>query len=99
MIGFPTITNTDNNNAVLIIFQESAVANWLPKNTKNNTTKKSLSGFIRPPNSKVYLLEARDIPAINAPISIENPAKSNTVARINAQAIPNRNNASWFLAR
>jgi hypothetical protein len=57
-------------------------------------TKKSLRGFIFPPNSKLYLLEAKDIPAIKAPISKENPNLSNITAIIRAQAIPNKNKVS-----
>jgi hypothetical protein len=40
---------------------------------RNKTIKKSLNGFIFPLKSKEYLLEASDIPATNAPISIEKP--------------------------
>ena len=75
--GFPITMKAEKISAFKIRSELISVDSWLPKKTKNRTTKKSLRGFILPFISKANLLEARDIPAISAPISMEKPIKSN----------------------
>ena len=53
--------------------------NVMPKETKNITEKKSLSGFILPMISILYGKLANEIPATKAPITIENPKKLNII--------------------
>src|SRR3989344_4626484 len=73
IIGLPIRINTEKIAACFIISGFGIVVSWLPKKTKKKTIKKYLSGFILLLNSLVYFVDARDIPAINAPISRENP--------------------------
>ena len=47
--------------------------NSIPNETKNNVTKKSLKGLILPTIPRLYGRLPRVIPAINAPIAMENP--------------------------
>ena len=72
---------------------------WEPSIMKNKIIKKSRSGRILAAISKLYGNNARQTPAIKAPISIEKPTDAKTDASPIPHASENRNRNSWDFAK
>jgi hypothetical protein len=72
--------------------------NSIPNETKNNVIKKSLNGLILPTIPELYGRFPRVIPAINAPIAIENPTEVIINEKKKKTARDTRSNTSLDLA-
>lgn len=96
--GFPINTNSEKIIIGIIYIDTSENCNCEPRNTKNNTIKKSLSGFILLLISNLYGNDAKVNHARSAPISKENPTASSPAANSRHHAIENINKNSDDLA-
>ncbi len=84
--------------AGMIVPPRSSKTNVSPSDTKNNTTKKSRSGFNRVLISTAYGNDDKETPAKSAPTSGENPARLNRLAIPKPQATAKINKSSWLFA-
>lgn len=96
--GLPIRTKAENIMIGIIYNDTSENCNCEPRNTKNSTIKKSLSGFILLLISNLYGRVANVNHANNAPISNENPTASNPAANSKHRPIENRRRNSCDLA-
>ncbi len=94
MIGLNIIANNEITIKGINILEKLVNVICIPNKTKNKVAKKSLKGLTCPCISKLQGNDAKPNPAINAPITIENPIKcANNEKKKNA-AIEVKNNNS-----
>gem|GEM_PF-3410967 len=98
MNGLPIRTKREKITIGTIYNDTSENCSCDQRNTKNNTIKKSLSGFILLLISNLYGSAANVNPANNAPISNENPTASNPAANNKHRPIENKRRNSCDLA-
>ena len=96
--GFPINTTADKISALIITGPRFKIDIFNPKIIKKIIKKKSLKGLTLELISTLYGETDKTIPAIKAPISIENPRYPNKAATKKHQKIENKNNNSWCLA-